>query len=74
MTDQSTRQDLNYLSIQFQHHGLLQYRAVIGGLPLNADWVNVYNPVGQNTFSEPIHVLMEAWSVHHKTDSCPSLT
>ena len=60
MTDQSTRQDMNYLSTQFQHCGLLQYRVVIGGLPLNADWVNVYNPSGQNMFSESLYALMEA--------------
>ena len=73
MTDQSTRQAMNYLSTQFQHHDLLQYCVVIGGLPLNADWVNVYNPTGQNTFSESINALMEAWSVHHKTDGCATL-
>ena len=64
---------MNYLSTQFQHRGLLQYRVVIGGLPLNADWVNVYNTSGQNTFSESLYALMEAWSVHHKTSGCPSL-
>jgi len=73
MTDQTMRQDMNYLNTQFQHCGLLQYRVVIGGLPLNADWVNVYNKTGQNTFSESLYALMEAWSVHHKTDGCPSL-
>ena len=45
----------------------------MAGLPLNADWANVYNPSGQNTFSEALHALMEAWSVHHKRDGCPSL-
>ena len=59
--------------MQFQHCGLLQYHVVIGGLPLNADWVNVYNPIGQNTLLESIHALMEVWSIHHKTDGCPSL-
>ena len=48
---------MNYLSTQFQHRGLLQYRVVIGGLPLNADWVNVYNTSGQNTFSESLYAL-----------------
>ena len=57
LTDQSTRQNMNYLSTQFQHRGLLQYRVVIGGLPLNADWVNVYNTSGQNTFSESLYAL-----------------
>ena len=60
MTDQSTRQNTNYLNTQFQYRGLLQYRVVIGGLPLHADWVNVYNPNGQNTFSESLYALMEA--------------
>ena len=45
----------------------------MAGLPLNADWANMYNPSGQNTFSEALHALMEAWSVHHKRDGCPSL-
>jgi hypothetical protein len=31
MTDQSTKQNMNYLNTQFQHRGLLQYRVVIGG-------------------------------------------
>ena len=57
MTDQSTKQNMNYLSTQFQHRGLLQYRVVIGGLPLNADWVNVYNTSGQNTFYESLYAL-----------------
>ena len=74
MTDRSTRQNMNYLNTQFQHHGLLQFRVVIGGLPLNSDWVNVYNSNGQNTFSEPLYALMETWSVHHKTVGCPSLS
>ena len=54
MIDQSTRQDMSYLCIQFQHRCFLQYRVVISSLPLNADWVNMYNATGQNTFSESI--------------------
>ena len=33
----------------------------------------MYNSTGQNTFSESINTLMEAWCVHHKTDGCSSL-
>ena len=59
MTNQTTRQSMNYLNTQFQHRGLLQSRSVIGGLPLNADWINVYNQTSHNTFSELLYALME---------------
>ena len=49
---------------------------MLGDLPLNADWIDVQpvNPANtHNTYSEAIQNLMEAWSVHHKTDGNPSL-
>ena len=39
---------MNCLNSQYQHRGLLQYPVI--GLPLNTDWINVYNAVGQNMF------------------------
>ena len=64
---------MNHLKTGFQHRGLLQYRIVVGGMPLNADYVTVRNPTSYNTYSEPIAALMEAWSVHHKSTDTPTL-
>jgi hypothetical protein len=74
-TDQTKREDMNYLRSGFEHRGLLRYRILIGGLPLNADWVEVSkgDPVKYDTYSEAIGTLMEAWSVHHKSDGNPTL-
>jgi hypothetical protein len=73
LTNSSTTNDMNYFKTGFEHRGLLQYRVVIGGMPINADFINVTTPNRFNTYSEPVGALMEAWSVHHKTDGAPTL-
>ena len=73
MTNLARTNDMNYLKTGFQHRGLLSYRIVVGGMPLNADFVTVRNPNSYNTYSEPIAALMEAWSVHHKSTDTPTL-
>jgi hypothetical protein len=74
-TDQTKRENMNYLRSGFEHRGLLRYRILIGGLPLNADWVEVGkgDSVKFDTYSESIGTLLEAWSVHHKSDGNPTL-
>ena len=57
----------------FKHCGLLNYRVVIVGMPVNVEFVNVTTLNKYNTYSESIDALMEAWSVHHKTDSASTL-
>ena len=73
LTNSSTTNDMNYFKTGFEHRGLLQYRVIIGGMPINADFINVTTPNRFNTYSESIGALMEAWSVHHKTDGTPTL-
>lgn len=74
LTDMANPNNANYLKSGFEHRGLKQYRILIGGLPLNADWVTVQNDAHTtHTYSEAIGALMEAWSVHHKSDGNPSL-
>jgi len=68
LTDQTNTGNMNYMKTGFEHRGLKAYRFLIGGLPLNADWVKIEEPYG-----ESMSTLMEAWSVHHKTDGNPSL-
>ena len=69
--------NMNFLKSGFQHCGLLRYRVLLGGFPLNADWVIDVQPVNPahtvNTYSESIQNLTEAWSVPHKTDGSPTL-
>ena len=60
MTNLSRANDMNYLKTGFQHRCLLSYRIIVGGMPLNADYVIVQNPTCYNTYSEPIAALMEA--------------
>jgi hypothetical protein len=74
-TDQTKRENMNYLRSGFEHRGLLRYRILIGGLPLNADWVEVSkgDSLKFDTYSESIGTLLEAWSVHHKSDGNPTL-
>lgn len=73
MTNSTTSNNMNYFKTGFEHRGLLNYRVIIGGMPVNADFVNVTTPTKHNTYSEAIGALMEAWSVHHKTDGAPTL-
>ena len=73
MTNSTTSNNMNYFKTGFEHRGLLNYRVIIGGMPVNADFVNVTTPNKHNTYSEAIGALMEAWSVHHKTDGAPTL-
>ena len=54
------------LKTGFKHRGLLQYRVVIGGMPINVGCINVTTPNKYNTYFESIGALMEAWFVHHK--------
>ena len=49
------------------------YRIIVGGMPLNADYVTVGNPNSYDTYFDPIAALMEAWSVHHKNTGMPTL-
>ena len=73
MTNTSLQNNMNYMKTAFEHRGIQNYRVVVGGMPLNADFVNVTNPYSYNTYSESVSALMEAWSVHHKTDGAPTL-
>ena len=76
LANQNFVNNMNFLKSGFEHRGLLRYPVLLGGLPLNTDWINVQpvNPANiNNTYSEAIQNLMEAWSVHHKTDGNPSL-
>ena len=58
--------NMNFLKSGFEHCGLLRYRVLLGGFPLNADWVIDVQPVNPantvNTYSESIQNLTEAWS------------
>ena len=48
----------------------------IGGFPLNADWVTVKEEgvgITDQTYGEAVTTLMEAWSVHQKTEGNPTL-
>jgi hypothetical protein len=75
MTNQNTKENINYLRSGFEHRGLLRYRLVMGGMPLNADWTQVVadHDGKYNIYSEATQALMEAWSVHHKSEGSPSL-
>ena len=65
---------MNYLKTGFQHRGLASYRVVIGGMPINVDYINVQPTTNVlNTYSEPIGALIEAWGVHHKTEVVSTL-
>ena len=76
LTNTTYVNDMNYMHSGFDHRGLKLYCVLIGGLPLNVDWVNVnFGPTGitENTHSEAVQILMEAWTVNHKTDGNPTL-
>ena len=65
-----------YKLYAFWIHGLKRYRVLIGGLPLAVDWVNLdfgSPATTDNTYSEAVQTLMEAWAVNHKTDAYPTL-
>ena len=64
---------MNYLKTGFERRGLLNYRVVTGGMPVNADFINVTSPNKYNTYSKPIGALMKARSTHHKTNGAPNL-
>ena len=74
MTNMANPNNTNYLKSGLKHRGLKQYRILIGGLPLNTDWVTIQNNAhSTHTYSKEIGALMEVWSVHHKSDGNPSL-
>ena len=64
---------MNYFKTGFEHRGLLHYKVVIGGMPINVDYINVTTPNKYNTYSESIGALLGAWFVHHKIDGSPTL-
>lgn len=64
----SKKNDLNFLNSGFEHRGLINYRFLIGGVPVNADYVEVKPPYG-----EALSALFQAWSVNIKTDGASSL-
>ena len=64
---------MNYFKTGFEYHGILQYRVVICGVPLNTDLSMLQLPNKYNMYSESIIALMEAWSVHQKTEGSPTL-
>jgi hypothetical protein len=55
LRDNSHVENIDYLRSGFEHRGLLRYLILIGGLPLNADWVenSKGDPYINDTFSEP---------------------
>jgi len=68
--------NMNRLKTGFMHRGLVRYRVLIGGFPLNADWVTVKEEgvgITDQTYGEAITTLMEAWSVHQKTEGNATL-
>ena len=69
----SKSNDMNCLKSGFEHRALLKYRILLGGQALSADWITVSDLNKFNTYSEAVGALMEAWSVHHKTDGHPGL-
>ena len=74
-TQMPNANDRDYLRNGFEYHGLKQYRVLIRAILLNADWVNLdfaLAAVNQKCYCEAVQVLIEAWSVHHKTDGNPS--
>ena len=48
MANQSTQNKMNCLKTGFEHRGLQNYRVVIGGMPLNADFINHQTPSDMN--------------------------
>jgi hypothetical protein len=64
----SNKNNLNFLNSGFEHRGLLNYRFLIGGVPVNADYIEVKPPYG-----EALSALYQAWGVNIKTDACPGL-
>jgi hypothetical protein len=64
----SNKNNLNFLNTGFEHRGILNYRFLIGGVPVNADYVEVKPPYG-----EALSALYQAWGVNIKTDACPGL-
>ena len=73
LTNSATTNDMNYFKSGFEHRRLASYRVVIGGMPVNAHFISVTNTNRFNTHSESIGALMEARSVHHKTNGSPTL-
>lgn len=64
----TNRSSLNFLNTGFEHRGIINYRFLIGGVPVNADYVEVKPPYG-----EALSALYQAWGVNIKTDACPGL-
>ena len=75
LTNMSTLNNMNYMKTGFEHRGIQSYEFRVGGLPINADAVVVDNNISGTvqSYSQPIDALMEAWSVHHKTEGNPTL-
>ena len=76
VTPTNNYNNINRLKTGFMHRGLVRYRILIGGFPLNADWVNVKEEgvgITDQTYGEAVTTLMEAWSVHQKTEGNPTL-
>ena len=76
MTPTNNYNNINRLKTGFMHRGLVRYRILIGGFPLNADWVTVREEgvgITDQTYGEAITTLMEAWLVHQKTEGNPTL-
>jgi hypothetical protein len=76
ITPTNNYNDMNRLKTGFMHRGLVRYRILIGGFPLNADWVTVQEEgvgITDQTYGEAITTLMEAWSVHQKTEGNATL-
>ena len=67
-----TPNNCNYLTSGYEYCGLLWFRGLIGGSPLNVDWVSVQLVNPMNTTygcSEAVQALMEAWLVHHTCEA-----
>ena len=76
ITPTTNYNNMNRLKSGFMHRGLIRYRILIGGFPLNADWVTVKEEgvgITDQTYGEAITTLMEAWSVHQKTEGNATL-
>ena len=75
MTNMASPNNANYLELGLKHRGLKQFCILIGGLPLNTDWVTIQNNAhSTHTYSKAISALMEVWSIYHKSDGNPSLS
>ena len=63
-TDVTNFNNVNKFKTAFEPRGLIKYRILVGGLPINSEYTYIDCP-----FVDAYSSLMQAWSVNHKTDA-----